>query len=379
MDQLRRLLRIARILGRVVEDVLQLDPRALRQRLRGYVPVHVLPAVVPVLDVDERRRRAVRQRRGALDLTRAIVRVGLDRLDFHIDRQHERIRADVALLAGWNLDVLAAQPEHRRRAFRRLLREVQADCRLNDLGTSARDEVDLHDEIGPWPQPPREPVRQERRHLAWSPTKKMTVRINGRRQQQAAVPGRRVLVVELARARRAVDPDVGMMHDAAIARAELESFHVGRRGDWQAEYEDARKIAAVGGDDEGLRKRHGQVWSAKLPSAGPRRGRRQTPRISFRSAGSHPPVDEVDLGVGQVAVTDERILIRFGLPRRHQASARGLRHQAGASSRLCIGQQTEWRGSFRTMAAGASLEHDGCDVGGKRHRRRGRHLTDDCR
>ena len=52
-------------------------------------------------------------------------------------------------LAGGNLDVLAPQPEHRRRTRRRCLGEVQADGGLNHLRPSARDEMDLDDEIGP--------------------------------------------------------------------------------------------------------------------------------------------------------------------------------------------------------------------------------------
>ena len=69
----------------------------------------MLPAEVPVRDVHHPARRAVRQRRDALDLPRAVVGVRLNGEHVDVDRQRVGIRDHVPLLAGRDVDALRSE------------------------------------------------------------------------------------------------------------------------------------------------------------------------------------------------------------------------------------------------------------------------------
>ena len=141
------------------------------QRKRRDVSVDVLPAEVPVADVHQRTHRPVRQRRKAGDLLRALMRVRLHGLHLDVHRQHVGIGDRVGLLARRDVDALPSEPQHRRRPLGWIAAEVQADGRRNRLPLSARLHVQFDDEIGVRLEAPRQPLRQQRRHLAGRPAR----------------------------------------------------------------------------------------------------------------------------------------------------------------------------------------------------------------
>src|SRR6516165_9509850 len=98
----------------------------------------VLPAKVPVADVDEPTDRAIGQRGFAQDLAGTIVRVRLHRFDIDIDRQHVRVGNNVLRVAGRNVDVLPAETQHGGRARWRRVTEVETDRGLHVFAAPAR-------------------------------------------------------------------------------------------------------------------------------------------------------------------------------------------------------------------------------------------------
>ena len=144
----------------------------------------------------------------------------LKRMHLHVNRQHERIVARVAL-ARRDVEILPSEPEHRRRPFRRIVAEEEPDRRLHELGLAARLHVEFHDEIRSGLQRPRQALRQERRSLTGCPAEEVPIGVTRRMRDQPVVAGRRILVVEPPRRRRAIDADVGVVHDA-VAGTKLE-------------------------------------------------------------------------------------------------------------------------------------------------------------
>ena len=101
-------------------------------------PKDMLPVEVPVSDVNEPLCGAVGQRRFAEDVAPPIMRVRLDGLNVDVNRQQVRVGDRVLRVAGWNVDVLPAEAQHRRRARGRRVTEVQTDRRLDTLAAAAR-------------------------------------------------------------------------------------------------------------------------------------------------------------------------------------------------------------------------------------------------
>src|SRR5207253_8897212 len=105
---------------------------------RMFEPKDVLPAEVPVTDVNEPLCRAIGQRRFATDVTPTIVRMRLHRLDVDVNPQHVRVVDDVLRVAGGNVEVLPAEAQLRRRARGRRLAGLQTDRRLDAFATASR-------------------------------------------------------------------------------------------------------------------------------------------------------------------------------------------------------------------------------------------------
>ena len=153
---LRRTLRIAPVRLRVVVRVPHRQRRASGQRDGLDVAVRVLPVEIPIADVNQPYRRSVRQRRKALDVRRAVMRVRLHAVHLDVDRQHIGVRSLVIVLAGRDVDVLFAEAQHGGTQARRSRRKVQADSRLHALGLPRRSQVELKHEVGAGVQPPRQ-------------------------------------------------------------------------------------------------------------------------------------------------------------------------------------------------------------------------------
>ena len=219
--------------------------RALRQHEGRDVAIHVLPPEVPILDVNEPLRRSVRERGDARDLPRTVVRVRLNRLHLDVDWQHERVGDRVVLLSSRDVDALAPQPQHGGRSFGRVTAEIETNRWLDDFGLAARLHVHFDDEVGARSEAPRQALREQRGDLAGRPAEKMTVRVDGGVREQSFVARSRILIVELARRGRAIDPNVCVMHDGLIAGSKFQSPDVAHRVDRKGEHEHAGHISTV--------------------------------------------------------------------------------------------------------------------------------------
>ena len=170
---------IARIRGGIVIGIPHRHRRPPRQREGRHVAIDVLPPEIPVLDGDQRLGRSVGERGRSGHFARPLVRVRLHRLHFDVHRQHERIGFNIVCVAWRDVDVLAAEPQHRRRALGRLAPEEQTDRRVQRFRLPRRHQVQFDDEIGAGAETPGEPFRQQRRDLARRPAEKMSVGIHG--------------------------------------------------------------------------------------------------------------------------------------------------------------------------------------------------------
>ncbi len=224
------------------------------------------------------------------------------------------------------------------------------------------------DQVGARSETPRQALREQRSDLTRRPAEKMAVGVDGGVREQSVVPRSRVLFVERARGRRAIDPDVGMMHDLRIARPEFHTPDVAHALDWNRQHEHARNIGALRREHIRLRQRDDEIGYAELPSVRPSGRRRQVRGFAFRRAVLEPSLQDTDLAVGERTMPDELAVARLRFPRRHHARSRHRRNLRRVRSGCRIREQAERGGSVRVMADCAPLEDDRRDVSGKRDR-----------
>ena len=381
VDPFWRLVRIARVLRRIVVAVAHLQPRALRQPERRDIAEHVLPAEVPVADVDQRTHRAVGQVGEADHLFRAVVRVRLHGLHFDIDRGDERVGDDVVLLARRDVDALAAQPQHRRRPLRRVATEVEADRRLHHFFLAAWLHVQFDDEVGVRLEAPGEPLGQQRRHLRRRPAEEVPIRIDRGVGDEAGVPGLRIGLVERARRIGVIDADVRVMYHARVARLELHAAHELQVVDWQLDDEHTEDVGAVGLQRE-FRRGHHEVGRAQLPAVGPLRRCRRIGRIPLERPIGTPPLQHIELDRRQARLVQElAAVVAVGLPRRHIAALRHGGDLTRVHTRVGVADQAERPGAAGAMTDAAlgvddrrhvARERDRCGrLRGNRRRERG--------
>src|SRR5439155_18978094 len=163
------------------------------------------------------------ERGNARDLARTVVRVRLNRLHLDVDWQHEGVTDRIVLFSSGDVDTLASKPQHGGRSLGRVVAEIETNRWLDDFGPAAWLHVHFDDQVGARSQAPRQALREQGGDLARRPTKKVAIRVDGGVREQSFVTWSRILVVELARCGRAIDPKVCMVHNLRIARAEFQS------------------------------------------------------------------------------------------------------------------------------------------------------------
>ena len=185
-------------------------------------------------------------------------------------------------------------------------------------------------------------------------------------QHHALVAWGGIPFVEPSRCRRGIDADVRVVN-RGMARLEFEPAHVRRSGAGDRDDEIAEHVGAAGGQRVGG-KRQDHIRRSELPAAAPRR-RREVGGISFRRTCSDPAIDQVNLGLAQPPLADERAKPIFGLPGRHVPAPGDGRDLRRPLFDLGIGDEAERRRSVRAMAAGAAVVEHRRDVPGKGGRR----------
>ena len=235
-----------------------------------------------------------------------------------------------------------------------------------------------HDEIRSGLQRPRQALWQQRRRLSGSPAEEVTVGVSGRVGDQAVVAGRRILLVEPPRRRRAIDADVGVVHDA-VPGAELEAAHETPLADRQR---DRRRCG----------RRRCLPSSAYTPAAERRdRVRRAASRRFLPASAAGPPgcprgarlrplLNRGDVGRREPILADEVAVPGLGLPRRHGARPRDGSDLRGAAPHFLVGQDAERTRTVGLMAGSAVTKQDRGDILRERHLRgvRPEARRDDC-
>ena len=133
----------------------------------------------------------------------------------------------------------------------------------------------------------------------------MAVRIAGGVRDHAAVSRSGIGLVERARGRCAIDPDIGVVDDFRIAGPEFEAAHELPACHRQRHHEDPEDIGAFGLQAVRLGKRDHQVGRAELPAFGPDTRGTGLSAVAFRSALGDPLPDRGDFAGGQRALPDE--------------------------------------------------------------------------
>jgi hypothetical protein len=153
------MMRVARVRGGVIVRKPHRDGSAARQRDRVRVAVDILPAEVPVVDVDERASAAVGQCGGCTHSAPEVVRVWLNREHVHVHRQPVAVGDGIRPVSRFDVDRLAAQADSDRRFRRDLIREKQPDAHLDWFRFAGRLHVELDDDVAARIEPPGRVVR----------------------------------------------------------------------------------------------------------------------------------------------------------------------------------------------------------------------------
>ena len=179
-------------------------------------------------------------------------------------------------------------------------------------------------------------------------------------RDQPVVAGRRILVVEPPRRRRAIDADVGVVHDA-VAGTELERADEAPLAYRQRDDEDPEDIGPF--RRQGVRWRtDDEIGNAELPAAAGRGQRRSIACGPFCRALVHPLLNRGDFGGRQPLLADEVAVAGLGFARRHGARARDGGNLRRAPPHLVECQDAEWTGAVRLVAGRAVTEEDRRDI-----------------
>ena len=176
--------------------------------------------------------------------------------------------------------------------------EIQADHGPDHHRLARRLEVQVEDEVGIGIQPPRHAFGLAHRRRPRLPEEEVAVGLEAIGLQDdvhAAEPGPRVARVLPPRGPRAVEEDVGVMHDRLLSGTQLERLHVARTGHGRGDDEVAEHVGALRRGPYTARRppARGPVPRAAIPArtAAAAAGRTRRPRESPRSpsAGSGRP------------------------------------------------------------------------------------------
>ena len=174
------------------------------------------------------------------------------------------------------------------------------------------------------------------RRLPGRPSEKHPVGKSRLAAAAALVSRSRLVIVAPPRQPRAIDLDVGVMHDFRVSRPEFHRPDVRRRAHGNRNHEGAKDIAAL--RRQHVRLRASATTTSGVPSCHASENvgsRRQICGIASHHPLRHPFLNRRDFGIRQLPLALEAAMARLGLPRRHRARASDLGDSvARAAARL---------------------------------------------
>jgi hypothetical protein len=75
-----------------------------------------------------------------------------------------------------------------------------------------------------------------------------------------------------------------------------------------------------------------------------------------------PPLNQIDFGVAQRMLADERAVAAVDLPRGHEPTPGDICNLPRVPLRVIVGHQGEWRGTLRVVAHGTAIAQERPDV-----------------
>ena len=286
----------------------------------------------------------------------------LDGQDVGIDGQRVAVANGVGHFARPDVDALRSQPKDGGCARRRRVAEVEADRRAHLFHGPRWLHVQLHHQVAARFERPRQIRGHEGSHLPGGPAEEVTVGILGRARHEAVIAGQRIGGVEPPRRGGAIDPDVGVVHDAGITRMELDAPHVAAFLDRHGQGENPEGVRGVGPEDEGLGQGDDKVGCAEQPAVS-ERGRPGGCRwIALGRPRGSPGLEAIELLGGDRSLVGKVTDGRVDLPGGHEPRAGYLHDLPRPLAHLPIRSQAEGAGSSGTMAGRTGLEDDRGDV-----------------
>ena len=330
------------------------------QRRRQHVLV--LPARIPIVDVEERALgRIAGQPRAHAHRAPEIVQMRKERQHVGIDGQRDRVAHGEAR-AGREIDRQIADAQRHPRHRRRPVGKVERQLGLHRLRLARRTQVQLHDQVGVGVDAPRLSDGRRRRRLTRRPHQVEAVGRLRVARLHAGEAGLAVAAFAFAQDAVAIDVDDGVM-DCAPVRLELPRLDPARPRHRRAHHEVAVVVAAAGGERIGGQRDDG-VGLAEHPAAGEQRRRGDGVATAERRARLGPAAQGRDLVVAEaplVGVGDAE----GGLPRRHIAARRHARDLRGPARGVVVGRERKRRGAAVVMAGRAARVEDGRHVAGE--------------
>ena len=360
---LRRIVRIADILRRVVVTELHGQPGSSRQRNRLTVDVVVLPIEVPLLDVDEPAPAAVGKLRKGAHLFAQIVGMRVNTQKLHGHRQHITVFDPVLLLSRSNVDGLRPQPDDKGGLGRGLVTEIEPHAGLDPLRLARGHHVQFQHQVGAPFQPPGPAVVTLCRNLARRPPQKMAVGRPGKLGGPHAFETRNgIILIQLPAAAGRVDQSYRMVDDPRVAGPKLQGPYIPVRlqgGRYDEHPEDVRSIGR-----QGVGPGHGedQVRFPQVPAGRPFRRLGRICRIPFDRPLGHPLRQHADLVHIQPALPDELPVTLLGLPGRHVTTLRDGHDLPGPAADVGVAEQVERARTAGPVTGCAVFEHQGRDV-----------------
>lgn len=180
------------------------------------VTIFALPVEIPLLDPEHPLFRPVREDGPALQVAGQIVRMRVDRQEVGIDRHRERIGHDDVGGSGGKIQAEGGQLEFQIGVQGRGLREMKPEHRLDRLGFPRAVQVELHDQIARFGEPPGKRVRRHEHHLAGLPGEKVSGG-HFRPDVHAGKAGRALAAFHPSAGGRLIEQHEGVMHGPGIS------------------------------------------------------------------------------------------------------------------------------------------------------------------